>query len=1040
MPVVVCVNRRNSNSHLTKQPDVPPAIDTSFGSKRIKHRYNLFSEALQFLLAPSISGRQFSLMIKLKFLMAFGAEPGPSKTLSRPAQRVLAIAALKGSCPRDVIAELVWPEADRAQGLFYLRRTLSELRRAWGENNPCPLQITDAELSLDRSAASADIDQLKELYETGDIERAVTVFGSGLLPTWTDEWLETARLSLELDFQDQLMKALKRAEGRGEIDKADFVRRELLNRCPDDEKVWQSLIQDTLLRRGQTAAAELLEECDRILRSRTGVGASRETRQILELKSARRQHQFAPLPSLSNMFVGRDEEVGECLDLIATNRLVTVLGAGGVGKTCLVSHVVQELVSLGTTDIGWVELAPVLDAKGVAHAFSTACGIPPSAAVSEWESFVEAIAQSRLILVVDSAEHLIGEVAYCINELLTRAPGVTLLITSRVPLRLSGEVRYRLSSLSERASLELLMRRLKAAHAPLDSLPDLRSLCLLLDGIPLAIELCSAQLALLPANDLTDRIQSLLALDSEGINRSSRYETMRAAIEVSVNPLPESLARGLVKLSVFVGSFDVEAAEAVAGLTALHLAKLAEHSLLEFDGRRYKLLEPMRLYCAEQLAAMGEIATIRTAYAEHFGRLASRLYTEPSIRDTAPFEFQRLRTRLGADRHNLEAAHAILVEAGGYMSELAACIRNVLIVYMLIDAGSDAAVEWARRLDSEPIPDTLIAGHWVLTVATYCNWISHTEIQRRLLERAATMKSVQEHSKLKVRYHLCRVELDRSVPLGLDIESEFQLALAAANETDSQSDQCWVSAQLAEWYVRSGIEAKAIQILEPLIPTCLTRRDARAGAIALRAKSRLTSVSTWEEQREIMETACTLQKGEGHWAYLHSLSALGDLAREHGQLQEAREYVKMRCAFSEETHDLEAGSHAHQTLAELELQLGRPELAVQSVVEGLKIARLFGRQPYLHVALLRVGMIFLETHRIETASIIGGYVNRAIELRRFPANSLILGLLGKFNALINSGTENPAYRLGGRSSLGEVFEKIYESADNETGHRECPIP
>jgi predicted ATPase/DNA-binding CsgD family transcriptional regulator len=328
-------------------------------------------------------------------------------------------------------------------------------------------------------------------------------------------------------------------------------------------------------------------------------------------------------------FVGRAGEVGEVAGLLAEARLVTVTGPGGVGKTRLAAEVAQRVTSLVADGVWLAELASVSDPALVATAVAAALGVPPARDVPVVDSLAAVLARQQLLLVLDNCEHLLAAVAELCAALLPAADDVRILATSREPIGIDGEARYRLAPLSltgprgqaglgtsEAVALFAERARRVDPHFTLGGEPGqaVARLVERLDGMPLAIELAAARVEALSAADLLNRLDDnpqLLATRNR--LAAERHQSLAATAAWSYRLLTGQEQRVFCWLAVFPGPFTLGAAEAVAGANAsTAVLHLVDCSLLTAprpgpDGRdRYLMLETLRGYAAERLAAAGE--------------------------------------------------------------------------------------------------------------------------------------------------------------------------------------------------------------------------------------------------------------------------------------------------------------------------------------------------------------------------------------------------------------------------------------------------
>src|SRR5579885_3179113 len=402
----------------------------------------------------------------------------------------------------------------------------------------------------------------------------------------------------------------------------------------------------------------------------TAVAASRSTRSGHNL------------PSEVAGFVGREREVAELKRLLPQTRLLTLTGCGGCGKTRLALRVAADLVPSFPDGVWLVECAPLADSALVPRAVAAVLGVRGTAGQPLLATLAVALASRRLLLVLDNCEHLIGACARLAETLLRACPHLRILATSREPLRLPGEVTWRvpslalpapgplaaLESLAQVEAVALFLDRARARQPAFtltaQNAPAVAAICHHLGGLPLAIELAAAQMGALTPAQIADRLDDALRLLGGGSRTLPRQETLRATLDWSYALLSGAEQRLFRRLAVFSGGFDVAAVEGAcadegrAPADALPLlAALVEKSLVEpqVEGgnARYRLLEPMRQYAAERLAAHGELEAMRRRHALYFLSLAEE--AEPWLTSGARGPWIE---RLATEQHNLRAALA----------------------------------------------------------------------------------------------------------------------------------------------------------------------------------------------------------------------------------------------------------------------------------------------------------------------------------------------------------------------------------------------
>ncbi|MFJ5710458.1 ATP-binding protein [Streptomyces sp. NPDC093105] len=342
------------------------------------------------------------------------------------------------------------------------------------------------------------------------------------------------------------------------------------------------------------------------------------------------------LPAELNRFVGRAAEQAELAALLAESRLVTVLGVGGVGKTRLALRAAAAVQKRSGEEVRLAELAPLRDPELAEHAVVEALGLTDHTRRGPREVLLDHLAERRLLLVLDGFEHLVDVCAPLVHELLTAAPGLTVLATGRRPLRIPGETVLTLSPMDEPDALSLLAERAARAGAP--ALADdaaVRELCRRLDGIPLALELAAGRLPLLSVEQLLARLDDRFRLLGDGGRGTlPRHQTLRTAIGWSHELCTPEERLLWARLSVFAGPFDLEAVEYVCGGTGLPqdgildlLGGLLAQSLVTREdtaaGPGYRMLDTVAAYGAEWLAALGDTERMRRRHRDWYMGLAT---------------------------------------------------------------------------------------------------------------------------------------------------------------------------------------------------------------------------------------------------------------------------------------------------------------------------------------------------------------------------------------------------------------------------------
>ena len=315
------------------------------------------------------------------------------------------------------------------------------------------------------------------------------------------------------------------------------------------------------------------------------------------------------LPVPTTPFLGRERELAEVVGLLDGTRLLTLTGPGGTGKTRLAAQA-AGLASDGYPDgVWWVPLAPLRDPALVLESASQAVGSS--------NGLAEHIADKRLLLLFDNFEQVVeaaGEVA----SLLVSCPNLDVLVTSREPLRLSGEQEYAVPPLVHEEGVGFFLARARAIDAGFQADEAVSEICRRLDDLPLALELAAARVKALSSAQILERLEKRLPLLTGGArDLPERQRTLRGAIEWSYELLNEEEQRLFARLSVFRGGCTLEAAEEVceAGLDTLH--SLVDKSLLRHTNERYWMLETIRDYARERLDEAGETDALARRHADY---------------------------------------------------------------------------------------------------------------------------------------------------------------------------------------------------------------------------------------------------------------------------------------------------------------------------------------------------------------------------------------------------------------------------------------
>jgi predicted ATPase/class 3 adenylate cyclase len=418
------------------------------------------------------------------------------------------------------------------------------------------------------------------------------------------------------------------------------------------------------------------------------------------------------LPVQLSSFIGREKEMEEIKSSILSHRLVTLTGVGGTGKTRLSLQVAADLVDQFRDGVWFVELASISDPDLIAQTIVSCLSVPEQPGITIPQLLLDYVCTKRLLLVLDNCEHLIHACAELVNRVLSSAPSVKIIATSREALGVSGEMIWHVPSLSlpdikhlpdieqlsQYEALQLFIERatLVQPHFLVTNAnaPAVAQICHRLDGIPLAIELAAARLRGLSPEQIVTRLDDRFRLLTGGSRMAlPRQRTLQAAIDWSYKLLSGEEQTLLRRLSVFAGGWTLEAAEQVCASEEVEPDQILDMLLALVDKclviaktqavePRYFMLETIRQYAQERMNESAEASLVRDRHLEYFYSLAEQ--GKPHFRDAEQFTWlDRFETEL----ENVRAALTWALQGGSAESGLR----------LATDLGVDTGAFWVNR-------------------------------------------------------------------------------------------------------------------------------------------------------------------------------------------------------------------------------------------------------------------------------------------------------------------------------------------------------
>lgn len=608
------------------------------------------------------------------------------------------------------------------------------------------------------------------------------------------------------------------------------------------------------------------------------------------------------LPSQLSTFIGRLEECARLRWLLASNRLVTICGLGGVGKTRLAIQIAADTIG-SYADGAWiVRLADISDPALVAHAVASALHVKPLPGEAIVQTLCEQLRHRSMLLVLDNAEHLLPAAAEMARALLSSCPNLTIVATSREPLHLTGEQIVRIGRMVAEDATSLFLSR-----ANLDAGDRYVShICDELDGLPLAIEIAAGRIGTLTTKQLDARLNSMLPLlVSKDASQEARHQTLQATIEWSYRLLNPKEQRFFALLSVFEGGFTLEACEAVAWAGEEDdpayelLDALVDKSFVwaepDGDSMRYRLLEVLHRFAASKLEESGEAELAHQLHFAYFKGLADQWGSWRSPEEEHAFleafapELPNVRSALdwGMDRQNPLPAFELLLKAG---------------LYWQLHCSIAEARSWLARACAKAGPQP-------------------TAIHAKMLRRASTFATIEDDYAAARRLAQDAMEMFQALN-DLPGTAEALFNLAVIEQRSGSEDEAYrLYAEALRIFEQTGHEIGVITALFNLALACKLRGDLPAAKMYL---DRGTSLCEAAEHADRLATFLKLR---------------GEVAMEDGAFDEAAAVLERSLAMKRHLQSRLDEAEVLCSIAELHLLRGDLKQAAGYAGESMHLAR-----------------------------------------------------------------------------------------------------
>jgi predicted ATPase/DNA-binding SARP family transcriptional activator/predicted negative regulator of RcsB-dependent stress response len=881
---------------------------------------------------------------------------------------------------RTKLAGLLWGELSDVRANANLRKTLTNLRHLVGpyltisrdtvalnENNPPWLDVREFETALqsgDPTGLQTAVDLYRGDFLDGFYLRAAPEF---------ETWLLAQRHRL----REQLLAALQRlAEyeaGKGHVAAAIDHLQHLLALEPLREEIHR-LLMHLLAQDDQRARAlAQYEACAQILAAELGVEPGQKTTALFnQIRDGTLTPALAAtpaatalrhnLPAPTTSFVGREAELARLKTWLATgdNRLLTIVGPGGVGKTRLALQAAWTALDDLAGGAWYISLVSLEDTAGLAAVMASTLGISFFGKASLEAQVVRYLRRKELLLVLDNAEHLISQtLADFLMEILTQAPAVRIMATSRERLVMQAEQVLALPGLAytdeEKAAAGLsypagqLFRQRAEGHGhPLPATPEvnraLQRLCQLVEGLPLALELAAAWVNTTSLNNMVAEIErglDFLATDLRDL--PLRQRSIQAVFETSWKMLEGDERRVMRQLACFRGGFSVDAAAVVASATPAQLQTLANKSLIRAQGNgRYDLHELIRQYAAGKLAQRpAEAEAVARRHGHYFADFLAR--REEAIQGTG---YLQAKAEIQVDVDNVRKAWEWAVAAPSL--EDIARSAETLHYYFLNTQGlfTEAAQRFQRAAAQIAAHATgaeaLLVGRLLLKAAINRRLLGQLEEAGHLAEESLSIFYRQEfdddvarasstlgvirlqQNEKEAALHLAETAVDQARDLDAPVtlclclnnlayvlahNGKHKTAIARAEESAALAQaigyphgELSAMNMLGVYYERTGDVDKAQAIFEELVARC--RKTATQSRLA-QAVNNLGSLYKKHGQpdkaRPLLQEGVRLYEAVGQVHYAAFVTVmLGEIIVEQGSYQEARSHCRQALQIGQE--------------------------------------------------------------------------------------------------------------------------------------------
>jgi predicted ATPase/DNA-binding SARP family transcriptional activator len=906
-----------------------------------------------------------------------------SQLTAQKAQALLIYLAVEGrqAHSRDSLMTLLWPDYPQKSAQQSLRQTLFLLRKAIESSDTnTPTILSDRlTVSLNPDANLAlDVTQFEQLAGNGrspqEWQQAADLYRGHFLADFYlpdselfEEWAASKRAFYQRQIQALLQRLVDYQLGIGDLNAAETAVRQQLALDNLQEAAHRKLLEILAQNGRRQEALTHYTSLSQLLLEELAIEPETETISLIEairageivkeppvspqqsIKQDRKSEPFNHnLPQRLTSFIGRETEVEAIAELLAQNRLVMLMGAGGIGKTALSIQMGQQLVDTFPDGAWLVDLVPISDPALLPQTIAYTLGLRESSNRPISDILLDFLKDKEILLILDNCEHVIQAAAQFSALSLQACSGLKILANSREKLDIAGEFAFSVPPLSipqvlqtetwvqwhQYEAVRLFVERATAVLPIFQVTPDniepLVQICQQLDGIPLAIELAAARVNMLSTKQISARLDDRFRLlTGSGRTVVPRQQTLRALVDWSWELLSETEQALLPRLSVFAGGMNLNAVEAVCasdGLDAYDLldllTSLVNKSLVvvqreQGQEARYRLLETIRHYAQERLAEAGQVEKFQARHLAYFRQVAEQAEQELVKPDQAAW-IQMLERELDNIRAALGWALKIDVEAG--LQIMAALWRFWLFGYVR------EGESWLGKLfaSGDTIqPDVKAKALWVL--GQFNVYLHNAERTHALAEESfAIYQELGDQSGIAYcNYLRCSLVADQA-----ERETRLLECLTLFRAID---DKLGFSDVLTNWFFITGV------------------------------------VRNYEQAKAYLEEGESINRELGHLAGIANiLNVSGQLAARNGEYQLAQRKLTEGLELYESL-GLKDNSEILCNLGILYYRIGDHPKGLTYLEESLSVCRQAGNTFTSYWSLVFLGYVFLRMGEIVQA-------------------------------------------------------------------------